>query len=337
MENKVTVTIERYSALDGVRVIAMLSILVMHVLANVPFREDLSWLYRYIVKLGEFTSLFMLLSAFSVSCGYYEKISNGGWNSLEHFYKRRFSKILPFFATLTVIDVLLSPSGNSMLEAIANISLAFGYIPDQTISVIGVGWTLGVIFAFYFTYPFFVYCMKSKSRLLILYLISVFYAFIGNTYFGLGKVDLLFCLIYFVTGCVLYVYRDFVKEINRNILFVLTVLGAIAFFMDPGSNKIIKYVFITLFSMYAISVSMKRRSILSNKFLIYFNQFSFEIYLCHMVAYRIVEKISLLNLMNNYLFSYIFLCVCVFTISYVISYMFKRIENLIIKKKRKFG
>lgn len=145
--------LKRYDALDGIRVFAMLGVLIMHVLANVSYREELSNLYAYIMYFGRFTSLFMAVSAFSVSCGYFDKIQNESYESIEKFYKRRFSKIFPFFAFITILDVILEFSKGTVFEGFANLTLVFGLIPHESITVIGVGWTLGVIFVFYLLYP----------------------------------------------------------------------------------------------------------------------------------------------------------------------------------------
>lgn len=157
---------ERYDALDGLRVLAMAGILVMHVLANLSYESELAELYRYVVYFGDFTALFMIVSAFSVSCGYYQRIKNGDFNEIQLFYKKRYSKLFPFFCFLTLVDVILELSANSVYEGIANISFVFGLIPHEKITVIGVGWTLGVIFVFYLLYPFFVFCMSDKKRLI---------------------------------------------------------------------------------------------------------------------------------------------------------------------------
>ena len=190
---------KRYDALDGVRVLAMTGILVMHVLANLSYRDELATLYSYIMYFGRFTSLFMMVSAFSVSCGYYKKIQSG-FSNIEKFYSKRYAKILPFFAFITLIDVLLSFSKESIFEGFANITLVFGLIPHESISVIGVGWTLGVIFVFYLLYPFVVYLMKNRIRFCLAYIATLIYAFVVNDYFGLGKVDFLFCACYFMGG-----------------------------------------------------------------------------------------------------------------------------------------
>lgn len=322
--------LERYSALDGIRVFAMVGILVMHVLANVPYREELRWAYDYIKYFGDFTALFMMVSGFSVSCGYYERILTGDFEVITKFYKKRYSKILPFFLVLSVVDIVLSPSMGSVFEGFANVSLGFGLIPHESITVIGVGWTLGVIFVFYLLYPFFVYCMSSKIRFSILTLFAVFFAFISNEYFGLGKVDFLYCLIYFVVGCGLYIYRDFVKRTNRWIWFVPMVLTGSAFFCSSMAHTAFKLLFFTFLTAYAISIQ-SGKTILSNKCMAFFTTYSFEIYLCHMVSYRVCEKMNLLQIVDNTILSYAFVCIFVFALSFMIAYGFKYLESRVIR------
>lgn len=52
---------ERYDALDGLRVIAIAGILVMHVFANLCYESELAGLCRYVVYFGDFTALFMMV------------------------------------------------------------------------------------------------------------------------------------------------------------------------------------------------------------------------------------------------------------------------------------
>ena len=100
-----------------------------------------------------FVFLFMVISGFGICCGYYEKILKGKI-SLSDFYGKRFKKILPFFAALVVLDLMMSPSLSSVHEGFADLTLLFGFLPND-ITVIGVGWFLGLIFVFYLCFPFF--------------------------------------------------------------------------------------------------------------------------------------------------------------------------------------
>ena len=56
---------------------------------------------------GNFTILFMMVSAFGMCCGYYEKFKAGTIN-IEAFYKRRYEKLWPFFALLCILDSALN-------------------------------------------------------------------------------------------------------------------------------------------------------------------------------------------------------------------------------------
>lgn len=314
--------IERYDSLDGLRVLAMFGVLVMHVLANAPYRSSLAWLYRYIVYFGDFATLFMAISAFSVSCGYYERIKNGRFQEIVHFYKRRYSKLLPFFICLTLLDVVLAPSVESLCEGVANSTLLFGLLPQQQITVIGVGWTLGVIFVFYLLYPFFIFCMTDKFRFLLFYSASVFFAFISSQYFGLVKVDFLACLVYFTTGCGIYLWRKEICKIKHWVLVLLTIVTMCLFFVEVWYRNIFSYMFITSLLLLAVNIS-GTTNILSCKVLSRISKYSFEVYLSHMVAYRVLEKCGLLKIFDNALLSYVVSCVIVFTLSFAIAFAFQ--------------
>ena len=68
-------------------------------------------------------------------------------------------------------------------------------------------------------------------------------------------------------------------------------------------------VFFSLILGYAISIN---NSLLNNKIMKYLGDISLEIYLCHMVIFRIVEKLNLLYLGDNNELSYVFICCIVF-------------------------
>ncbi len=104
-----------YPGLDVVRVIAIAGIVLMHVLANGNYGLSGFLFVKIIGTAGNFTILFMMVSAFGMCCGYYEKFKAGTIN-IETFYKRRYEKLWPFFALLCILDVVISPSANSVYE-----------------------------------------------------------------------------------------------------------------------------------------------------------------------------------------------------------------------------
>lgn len=324
---------KRYDALDGVRVLAMIGILVMHVLTNLSYRdEQLSMAYSYIMHFWKMTSLFMMVSAFSISCGYYSKIQQD-FRSIENFYSKRYKKILPFFAFLTIVDVLLSFSKESLFEGFANLTLLFGFIPHQSITVIGVGWTLGVIFIFYLLYPFVVYLMKNKIRFNVAFVITLIYAFVVNDYFGLGKVDFLYCACYFMGGAWLFLYKEKIEKYCKRIyilplIIAMIILFYVCSFQFKIASNFVQYVLFVLIVVYAIIVS-GHRTILSNRIMKFLSSISMEIYLCHMVFFRLAEKLHLTHLFSNAMLSFIFVNVIVFAGSVCFSLIFQKLYGLI--------
>lgn len=105
LKNKDSVTAPQphYGTLDGLRTIAVVGIVMMHVLTNMPLNFGNYLALHIIPDFTNFTFLFMILSAFSMCCGYYTKVKEGQIN-LDRFYKRRFSRILPFFALMVLLD-----------------------------------------------------------------------------------------------------------------------------------------------------------------------------------------------------------------------------------------
>lgn len=155
---------KRCGAIDGLRTIAAIGIVMMHVKANNQY--EISGFF-YDTVIGSFTNfvfLFMTVSAFGMCCGYYERVMNNQI-SVSDFYGKRFKKIWPFFGVLVLLDVMTSPSKEAICEAFANLTLLFGFLPDAgNLSVIGVGWFIGLIFVFYLIFPFFCFLLENRKR-----------------------------------------------------------------------------------------------------------------------------------------------------------------------------
>ena len=104
-----------YYGIDWLRAIACIGIALMHIRANSTYQVS-GFLYNKVIpSLTDFVYLFMAISAFGMCCGYYEKVMSGRVNWTD-FYMKRYIKILPFFAVLIVIDLVMSFSTNSLLE-----------------------------------------------------------------------------------------------------------------------------------------------------------------------------------------------------------------------------
>lgn len=204
---------KHYGAIDGLRTIACIGIVMMHIRANNTYALS-GFLYDNIIaSFTNFVFLFMVISAFGMCCGYLDKMMNNQI-SLESFYMKRYGKILPFFAVLVLLDVMMSPSKETLIEGFANITLLFGLFPNN-ISVIGVGWFLGLIFAFYLIYPFYCVLLKDRKRAWISFCVSLILNYICNSYFSLSRTNIVYCLCYLVAGGLVYLYRNELEIFSR--------------------------------------------------------------------------------------------------------------------------
>ena len=245
-----------YGAIDGLRTIAAIGILMRHVATNVDY-EISGYIYDVIIpSLTNFVFLFMAISAFGMCCGYYERIRNNQI-SFDDFYSKRFKKILPFFATLVVLDIVMSPSLNSLYEAFADVTLLFGLLPNAgNISVIGVGWFIGLVFVFYLCFPFFCCLIKNKKCAWIAFAISLIYNFVCAGYFEVGRNNILYSGCYFIAGGLIYLYKDKLdnlaeKKATKWIALAIVALSVVVYFVLGGNTITLLLVSSTLL-IYAV-------------------------------------------------------------------------------------
>ena len=172
----------RYEGIDGLKAYAIIGIALMHVLANGKYGIGGFVFERLIPSFTNLVFLFMMVSGFGMCCGYYQKIVDQKI-SVEDFYKKRYIKIWPYFALLCALDFMMSPSKESLFEVFANFTLCQGLLPNAKISVIGVSWTLAVIFVFYLLFPFFCFLIGNKKRAWSVAVAALVFNWLCGTYF----------------------------------------------------------------------------------------------------------------------------------------------------------
>ena len=301
-----------YNSIDGLRALSCLGIIIMHVNGNSSYQLQGNYINDTV--LPSFTwlvYLFLIISGFGMCAGYLNKFQNGSVD-LESFYKRRYAKILPFFGLLLIIALFTEHNLNAVYEASVEVFMMHGFLPNNSVSVVGVCWTLGVIFVFYLLFPAFSVLMKTKKRAWISFLISLWISFVCNQYFFTEKfvvdkfnprTSFIYCLPLFIGGGIIYLYRDKIKAFCskfRWIALSICILSIILWYVIPIANTTIRNIeSIVLFCFllsYAIGVDSK---FLSNKLMKFLSGISMEMYLAHMVIFRIIEKANLLYLFGN--------------------------------------
>lgn len=302
-------TKEFFPAIDGLKAFSAIGILLMHVLTNSHISPSHNFVTDTLISpMGELVLLFMMLSAFGLCCGYYRSFKNGK-TTPSRFYSKRYLKILPFFAILVVLDLIVSPSPASACEAFADLTLAFGLYPDANISVIGVGWFLGTIFVFYMIFPFFVYLLDNKRRAWVAFAVSLVWQLMMIHYYGTDAfTQILVVAPYFLLGGIVYLYRDKIRgTLSRSRLTAIAALLAVVsltiiYHVVPQVHETLfgrhlpRLVLYGSWLVYAVAIPAR---FLANAFTAAISAISMEVYLCHMVVYRVVEKLPLSRFIDS--------------------------------------
>lgn len=324
---------KKYNSLDGLRAYSALGIVALHVLVNGEYALEgfaFDWLIPSFTNL---VFLFMILSGFSLCCGYYERIARNEI-SITDFYAKRYAKIWPFFAALVALDVVISPSLESVYEAFANLTLCFGFLPNPKIEVIGVSWTLGVIFVFYLVFPFVCFLLSTKRRAWLSTITALIFSIVCKVYFFdashmpadySGRSNFLYCAVFFLTGGLLYLYRDALERFARKFwwLILIACTAATAGYYFLALHELFVLVPYALLVIYAVGNDQSK--VLNNPVTRFLSGISMEIYLSHMVIYRVVEKMGIVHLFASELLSYIAMMVVVVTGTTVFSVTAKKV------------
>lgn len=304
---------ERYGSLDGLRTYAMICIIIMHVKAFLPYHPA-----KVIGSFSHFVLLFMMVSAFSMCCGYYQKIKEGTITPSK-FYKRRYIRILPYFAFLCVIELVIDHNLSSLYEFFANMTLCFGLLPNPQIEMMSLGWFLGIIFVFYLLFPFFVFMMDNKRSAWISFIISLLFAFIAIAYFynppfvdkSPQMHNIIYCMPFFAMGGIIYLGRNQITAFGKKhtvLISILTFVMTVGYFIlianlnNAYFTYALELIMFSIWIIYAISTSQK---LLSNKLTAFLSKISLEMYLAQMFAFRGVQLLHLENIVSNETWLYV--------------------------------
>lgn len=294
----------------------------MHYQANLVVKPQMYFITDQLIPwFTQLVLLFFMVSAFSMCCGYYERMKNGGITPSK-FYAKRYKRVLPFFALLCMLDVAMSRTWESLAEAFMDMTLVFNLLPNPDIKVIGVGWFLGIIFVFYILFPFFVFLLDNKRRAWMVFVLSLVINLLCLTYFftdkfidfKAGRHNILYSSPLLIAGGLIYLYRCKLHNIaermgNWGLLICLALTTA--YFFVPQSLWTLQHVIplIVVFGTWLIYAIGADHKWMHNKVMNFLSNISMEIYLCHMVMFRIVEKIHLENMIDNANVLYLVTCI----------------------------
>lgn len=318
---------KKYYGIDWLRAVACIGIMLMHVAANNAY-EIGGFLYgRIIPSFTDFVFLFMAVSAFGMCCGYFDKVMSGKVNWTD-FYKKRYAKILPFFLLLILIDLALNFSPDALYEGVMESTLLHGFIPND-FAVIGVAWFLGTVFVFYLIFPFFCVLLENKRRAWCAFVIAIVLHYICSSYFDLDRRNIVCSLCYFLTGGMVYLYKDKLEKVKWVVSLPVVVLAVSAYFL-VGANTITRLFVAAALLICAISSNCREIGVIT-----FISGISMEIYLSHMVVFRGIERLHLNTLLGKGWGQYLFTAVLVFLGTVVFSFcaqQFIKKSSVVIKR-----
>lgn len=323
--------IERYSSLDGLRTYAMICIIIMHVKAFLPYQHA-----KIIGSFSHFVLLFMMVSAFSMCCGYYQRIKEGAI-APSQFYKRRYIRILPYFSFLCLLEFALHHNLTSFYELFSNMTLCFGLLPNPQIEMMSLGWFLGIIFIFYLLFPFFVFMIDNIRRAYLSLIISFAFAVISIAYFfeppfvekNPQMHNIIYCMPFFVMGGIIYLEREIISSFGKkhiSLITIITILLTTAYFIFRASisNTYVIYVLeLLMFSIWIMYAISSTDVFLNNKVTCFLSKISLEMYLAQMVAFRGIQLLHLENFVSNEIWLYVLTSILTLAVVIPFTYITK--------------
>lgn len=352
---------QKFESFNGLKAIAALGIAMMHYNAFIVVKPSENFLTSNCIPFfTEFVFLFFIISAFGMCCGYYKKFAvDRGTKTCsfdtDAFYSKRFSRIWPYFGLLVSIDLMMyvlqhgfcwdDGLRSEFYMALADYTLCFNFLPNPAITVIGGGWFLGTIFVFYIMFPFFVFLINNKRRAwfvmavaLMMHLLTVHYFltpdFCQQSQIDNARHEITYSFIFLIAGGLLYLYRNkllFTGVMSNLILLIFVLVGTIIQLVwyptILGENRLYLIILFAVWIVYAMSGGLEigGYKFLDNTLMKFLGDLSMEIYLTHMMMFRLVEKIHLENKIEdqNWLFFATYVIGITLTISFAWAVKYK--------------
>lgn len=337
---------KRYEGLLGLRGIGAVMIIAYHMYiledCNGSVYSGINGLLDRTVGLGGlFVQLFFMLSSFSLMCGYAEKAWNNNCD-WEQFYLKRFVRLAPVFYTTLVLHLLLNVYAH-VQEPVAHIigtaSLLYVLMPSHQTSIVMAAWAMGIEVIFYLIFPAFLCATKTKFRTLLAVLASALLQFTYQTFYGIhvenAEINILFQLLPFLLGALLYHSISYMESMNRKKRIVAALISYIVLlclFLGWGTfftHKIFVYLAFCLIILNQIGYT---DILVNNALCKWLGSISYEMYLFHPVIYRILYYIKLQEKLAGYFSSrltcYIVFFVTVFLLTILLSYAVRKLFHL---------
>lgn len=346
------------SSIDGLRGITSLIIIIFHIL-YIPKPElaitDSIFFIRYF---GRGVQLFFVISSFSLYLNYFGEMDSV--EAIKKYYINRFSRIAPLFYLMIIFYIIFLKINNGVLiqyeDIIMNVFFIFGLFPDKHVGIVWASWSLGVLFLFYFIFPFLTLFIRNIKSSFIFLFISILLSYCSEKYFinhsfKWASLNFFTQLPTFSFGIIaFFCYQKFSiirSKIIKNILIYIPIICLI--FMplfnrtiakNIYSNYLILPIWSFIFGLLVFSQSVNGLLFFDNYISRFLGRISYSTYLIHPIIVFSLRNVylklySLFNLNINLLF---ILC-CILTLLLVIpisTLSYAIIENPIGRIVKKY-
>lgn len=313
--------VQRIAALDGLRALAVCSVLWGHLphLEGVFAATD-AWIRRYAFDGAFGVDIFFVLSSFLITSILLQSRGESRWETIVAFYRNRSLRILPIYLLALGITALIMPSSILLwcLAYYQNIAFEFDPSPHPLRHT----WTLAIEEQFYLLWPFFVlWCPRAMAaRICIIALPIIFLLFyttkeILNSAMGIAVIPnrmLPIVMLPLVGGAILAYHRTHLLSLPRpgrllipilllsfllydGILWASLSLGWHLPFITPLILKILRTL-TSVILILTILVSVERggrlATWLSWRPLVYLGTISYGLYLYHFPLYYFGREVN---------------------------------------------
>ena len=151
----------------------------------------------------------------------------------------------------------------------------------------------------------------------------------------------MFLSIYFVIGGVLYLYKDYIQEkvsgIPTFVILLATAVITMVWYFIPANEFSLFFTVKTsiLFAIWVIFAISQPMKLLENSVTKTLSQVSLEVYLSHMMIFRVVEKFGIADRLNNGNIAYIVVLCLTIVLTIVFALIAKRVIDICFRRLKK--
>lgn len=363
-KGRYTITTAYYPEIDGLRAIAVLWVMLMHLFDYLVGKNYLQVasihpaLHHFFKNGGLGVNIFYVISGFVITVPFARNyLLKKNVLRIETFYLRRFYRIAPpyyIFMSVMLIAYLIQSPGSAVFylkSFFASLFFIHNYVFQQPPFLFSGAWTIEVEMHFYLLAPLMmqVFRLSAPIRRTLMIVFCVLISWLQTVY-NPGYISIYSCIQYFMAGILLadFFVSGWKKEVDSFTNAGLTLLFLASWGLliwQPVDQTFLKLLFVlALVSLFCFAVirSPFLKKIFANRYLAFIGAMSYSLYLLHYAIISVFGRVTLhfLTTANVYLrllFQLTTLSACVLVVTF---FFFIYVDRYFMKinpfKKKEF-